>query len=401
MNNSHPSHALGGSIFGFVSIIFLLLFTSPVSGYPALTADGFAIPQPGHRFSFPRDDGAHPDFRIEWWYVTGHLFGPAGRRFGFQATFFRLAGPRGGKELNVNFSQREVFLAHMALTDVAAGKFWHEERLNREGWDARATVGDLDLRNGEWSMRRMGTSDASTQLDAVFRAPSRLGGASEPSFALHGGVEAEVSIDLSLTALKPLVVFGENGVSRKGEGAAAASYYLTFSRLQAKGKLTLGTATFAVEGEAWMDHEISSSQLGRGQVGWDWICVQFRNQARELMLYRMRRGDGTADPVSRLQWVGPDGRAVTAGFIWKVESYWKSPHSGATYPARVRLTTTDPVSGRSVSLEIEPLVADQELANPLGGGPYWEGACRVRNAQGDDIGSAYLELTGYAKVLKF
>ena len=222
-----------------------------------------------------------------------------------------------------------------------------------------------------------------------------------PSFELHGGIEAEVSFDLSLAARKPLVVFGEDGVSRKGEGAAAASYYLTFSRLQAGGMLTLGTTKFPVRGEAWMDHEISSSQLGRGQVGWDWICVQFRNQPRELMLYRMRRADGTADPASRLQWVEPDGRAVTAGFAWKVEANWKSPRSGATYPSRVRLTTTDPISGSAVALEIDPILADQELANTLGGGPYWEGACRVRNAQGEDIGSAYMELTGYAAPLKF
>jgi predicted secreted hydrolase len=362
-------------------LILLLFFPAALPGQPPAGVGGYAVPQPGHRFSFPLDYGAHPDFRIEWWYVTGHLFGDDGGRFGFQATFFRLGGPRGGAEADVNFSHGEVLLAHMALTDAATGKFWHEERLNRGGWDAHAAAGDLDLRNGEWSMRRTD-------------GPG-------PAFELHGGVEAEVSFDLSLAAKKPLVVFGENGVSRKGEDSAAASYYLTFSRLAAQGKLTVGGTPFSVHGEAWMDHEISSSQLGRGQVGWDWICVQFRHEPRELMLYRMRRADGTADPVSRLQWVTPEGRPVTAGFSWEVDSHWKSPRSGATYPSRVRLTTKDPDSGAPVALEIEPLVADQELVNTLGGGPYWEGACRVRNAQGEDIGSAYMELTGYAKALKF
>jgi len=364
--------------------LVLLLLPVAAAGQPDAWVDGYAIPQPGHHFSFPRDYGAHPDFRIEWWYVTGHLFAADGRRFGFQATFFRLAGPRGGGEADANFSHRQVFLAHAALTDASAGKFWHEERLNREGWDAAAAQGDLDLRNGSWSMRREGES------------PVAL-----PTFALQAGIEADVALDLSLTATQPLVVFGENGVSRKGEGAAAASYYLTFPRLQVAGRLTLGTATVPVRGEAWMDHEISSSQLGRGQVGWDWVCVQLRHDPRELMLYRMRRPDGTADPVSRLQWVGADSRPVTEPFAWELESHWTSPRSGATYPSRVRLSTRDPVSGALVSFELEPVLPDQELSNTLGGGAYWEGACRVRDPQGRDIGSAYLELTGYARALSF
>ena len=363
-----------------------LLFFLPLAllAPPVRTPQGFALPQPGHIFSWPRDLGSHPDFRIEWWYVTGQLSSAAGHRFGFQATFFRLAGAPAGPDPSPDFSQREVFLAHMALTDVAAGRFWHEERLNRGGWDAGAAVADLDLHNGEWTLRR---------------TPG--GSPGRPVFRLQGGVEAAASFQLTLAAAKPWVVFGENGVSRKGAEPSAASYYLTYSRLQAGGQLTLGEQTFPVRGEAWMDHEISSSQVGSDQVGWDWVCVQFRDQSRELMLYRMRRRDGSADPASRLQWVGPDSHPVTAAFSWKVLSHWKSPHSGATYPARIALTATDPVSGGPVALQLVPLVADQELSNLLGGGPYWEGACRVLDAQGQEIGSAYLELTGYARPLRF
>jgi len=348
---------------------------------PRVTSDGFALPQPGHVFSFPRDDGAHPDFRIEWWYVTGHLFAAHDRRFGFQATFFRLAGPKGVRDDNPDFSRREVLLAHMALTDVATGKFWHEERLNRAGWDAHAAVGALDLTNGEWALRLLGNDP--------------------PEMDLRGGVRAQAAFHLDLTAAKPLVIFGEDGVSHKGAEPSAASYYLTFSRLKTRGQLTLGTENFEVQGEAWMDHEISSSQLGRDQVGWDWVCVQFRGQPRELMLYRLRRADGSADPASRLQWVTPDGRAVTAPYQWAVESTWTSPTSHAQYPARIRLATEDPASHAPVVLHLEPLAPDQELTNALGGGPYWEGACRVRDDQGRELGSAYLELTGYARVLKF
>ena len=346
---------------------------------PLTTPEGYAVPQPGHVFEFPRDDGAHPDFRIEWWYLTGHLFAADGRRFGFQATFFRVAGPRGLRDDNPDFSRQQIYLAHMAVTDVQTGRFWHDERVNRAGWDARAAVGTLDLANGEWSLRLLAND------------PPRL--------ELRGGVRAEASFHLTLVAAKPLVVFGENGVSPKGDDPTAASYYLTFSRLRTEGTLTIGETKLAVRGEAWMDHEISSSQLGRGQVGWDWVCVQLRDEPRELMLYRLRRADGSADPVSRLQWVTPDGRAVTAPYTWRVQATWTSPHSGAVYPARVRLTTRDPVSGAAVELEIEPLAPDQELTNALGGGPYWEGACRIRDRAGRDLGSAYMELTGYARAL--
>ena len=154
-----------------------------------------------------------------------------------------------------------------------------------------------------------------------------------------------------------------------------------------------------------MDHEISSSQLGRDQVGWDWTCIQLNGAAaqsapRELMLYRMRLKNGTADPVSLLQWVNPAGKAVSAPFTWAVLATWKSPRSGAHYPSRVKLTSIDPETQRPVAFVLEPLIADQELTNALGGGPYWEGACRVSDDQGHEVGSAYLELTGYAKALK-
>ena len=235
---------------------------------PPFTADGFAVPQPGTRFQFPRDHGSHPDFKIEWWYLTGHLYaaapapGTAPRRFGFQATFFRQAGPRGGTDANPAFGSAHLVLAHMALVDVQTGNFIHQERLNREGWDAAAATATLDVRNGDWSLRLADPADASLQ----------------PTLLLRGSVHADATFALTLKPAKPLVVFGENSVSRKGADPTAASYYLTFSRLLADGELVLQregqSETLRVAGEAWMDHEISSSQLGSGQVGWDWLSVQ-------------------------------------------------------------------------------------------------------------------------------
>ena len=363
---------------GFRLLALGLSVVASVSAQPPTTADGFALPQPGHRFEFPRDHGSHPEFKIEWWYVTGHLFASPERRFGFQATFFRYAGPR-TPGAAVTAGSDDIFLAHMAVTDVAAGKFIHQERLNRAGWDASAARDTLDTANGNWSLR------------LVDSAANR--------FQLVGGVRAEAAFRLDLTSTKPLVVFGENSVSRKGADAAAASYYLTLSRLRADGDLSVGAEKLHVTGEAWMDHEISSSQLSGGQVGWDWLSVQF-NDHRELMIYRLRRQDGTADPASTLTWVDAAGRTQRAAFTWEVLDRWQSPATGASYPARILLTATDPATSTPVKLTIEPLAQDQELTGTLGGIPYWEGACRVRDAAGREVGSAYLELTGYARNLK-
>ena len=354
-----------------------------------LTPDGFAVPQPGYPFSFPRDHGSHPDFKIEWWYLTGHLHpvDTPSRRFGFQATFFRQAGPRGGTDANPEFGSAHLYLAHMALVEVQTGRFLHQERLNREGWNAAAATDTLDVRNGDWWLRLVDPTDASAM----------------PTLALQVGIHADAAFALTLRAGKPLVVFGENGVSRKGAAPTAASYYLTFTRLLADGELTLqgerDSETLRVTGEAWMDHEISSSQLGAGQIGWDWVSIQFTDQ-RELMLYRLRLRDGTADPASTLTWIDAAGRTQRSPFTWEVLTRWTSPATGATYPQRIRITTTDPATNAPVAFLVEPLVAAQELPGTLGGVSYWEGACRIRDAAGQEVGSAYMELTGYAKELK-
>ena len=362
---------------------------TPASG-PAADAAGFALPQPGRVFTFPRDHGSHPDFRLEWWYVTGHLAAVADpeRRFGFQATFFRQAAPRPhATEPAGSFGRDQLFLAHMALLDVRTGAFRHEERLHREGWAAGAATTTLDVRNGDWSLRLRPASGPDE--------PERLD--------LRGGIRAEVGLRLQLEARKPLVVFGEDGVSRKGAEAAAASHYLTFSRLATSGVVLLagpaGTEEVAVTGEAWLDHEFSSSQLGAGQVGWDWLSVQLRD-GREVMLYRLRRADGSADPASRLTWVDAAGRTSVQPFTWEIRRAWRSPATGAAYPTRVRVRTTDPASGAEVVLDVEPLAEDQELTGALGGIPYWEGACRIQGADGAEIGRGYLELTGHARPLR-
>ena len=339
---------------------------------PAQTSDGYALPQPGRQFVFPRDHGSHPEFKIEWWYLTGHLYAEDGRRFGPQATFFRRA--------DGTVEKGNIYLAHMALLDVKSGRFIHQERLHREGWDASAAIGALDVKCGPWSLRMAD------------------GGAMH----VMGSVRAEATFELALKPTKPLVTFGENGVSRKGADPSAASHYLTFPRLETRGTLTIGKEKLPVHGELWMDHEMSSSQLDEGQVGWDWACLQLRD-GREAMVYRMRRKDGTTDPFSTLAWTNRDGalqHVAAKDFTLSPNGAWRSAQSGAEYPSGVLLSATDPSTGKRVQWRLVPLAKDQELHGRITGIAYWEGACRILDEQENEIGSAFLELTGYSGDLK-
>lgn len=362
--NRHITHRLALYV-----IALLCTVTCSVAYAQQTTADGFAIPQPGRTFTFPRDHGSHPEFRTEWWYITGHLDAKNGRRFGFQVTFFRQANrqPDG--------SVRHLHLAHTALLDAATGKFIHQERLNREGWDASSSTTGLDVRNGNWTLKQ----DTNTQ---------RL--------HLAATVHADALLTLELEPAKPLVVFGENGVSRKGASQSAASHYLTFPRLKTSGSLKLGAETLEVSGEVWMDHEFSSSQLDEGQVGWEWAALQFHD-GTEMMVYRMRRADGSTDAASRLVTIAKDGtqRALKAdAFSWRKLTRWKSPRSGAEYPIEVEIAFEDR------KYRLRPLTKDQEQGGDITGLPYWEGACDVLDTNGKIVGRAFLELAGYAGDLK-
>jgi predicted secreted hydrolase len=344
------------------------------------TADGFLVPQPGHTFEFPKDHGSHPGFKVEWWYVTGHLFEVGTKeRFGFQATFFRRAGAPPGKAVKNSgaFRSDQLFLFHAALLEVRTGKFIHAERLSRAGWDASSAEDTLDVQH---------------HGNRLFLDPTQ-----PETFHLDTRIRNEARLQLTLRPRKPLVVFGEDGVSRKGDSPEAASWYLTFPRLAAEGQLRLDGKTFNIGGEAWMDHEISSSQLTQEQTGWDWAGIQFED-GREIMVYRLRRKDGSSDPASALFWVDAAGKTVRFGadaFRWEGAAQWRSPRSGGSYPLPVRLSVPDPATGLNTEFFLEPLAADQELGDSGSGIPYWEGACRVK-ANGKVVGSAYVELTGYA-----
>lgn len=356
-----------------------------------IPAQEFAIAKPGYDFQFPRDHGAHPDYRIEWWYITGHLYEEKAKntkeRFGFQATWFRV-GQQAGRANPATrlFGTNEFHMAHMALYQDKGKRFHHEERLNRGGWDAQATVGKLDIANGNWTLAMVDHDSEKMRLNAT--------------------VKGEAAFTLELTPAKPHVIFGENGVSRKGADPSAASLYITFPRLNASGTLRLGDRVLKVSGQAWMDHEISSSQLDRNQVGWDWASIQFEPESpgaktRELMIYILRDKSGKPDPYSKLVWIEEDGSLTHLGpdqFTWTPGRHWTSPDTGGRYPIDITIKTADP-EGNPFTCRLRPLADHTEVVGHLGGVHYWEGPCDVLDGKNRVIGKSFVELTGYAQSL--
>jgi predicted secreted hydrolase len=339
---------------------------------------GYARALAPRAFRFPADHGPHPDFRTEWWYFTGNLASPAGRRFGFQLTFFRSAlapaEPASPPRASA-WATRQAWLAHFALGDVQGKRFrafesWGREALGIAG--GRAEPLRVWLRG--WSAEARSPSGLPLRLRAEAEGPERI------------------ALDLVLEPGKPLVLQGDRGLSRKSAEPGNASYYYSLPRLPARGEITLGADRFPVSGLAWMDREWSTSALGRGQVGWDWFSLQL-SDGRELMLYRLRRADGSADPASSGTLIGRDGRPRTLAadaVEIQVLDHWTSPGSGVRYPSGWRLR----IPAEALDLTVRPLLADQEVRTSF---RYWEGAVAVSGAAGAAPvrGQGFAELTGY------
>jgi predicted secreted hydrolase len=338
---------------------------------------GFARALAPRPFAFPVDHGPHPEFRTEWWYYTGNLETATGRHFGFQLTFFRtaLAPPAaGGAERASAWSASQLYLAHFALTDTAGRRFHAWSRLSRDA---------LGLAGARATPFRVWLEDWSAESDAAGGLPVRLRAA-----------EGDIAIDLVLASDKPVVLQGDRGLSQKGSEPGNASYYYSLSRMSARGTVSAGGAPLPVSGLAWMDREWSTSALGPDLVGWDWLALQL-DDGREVMVYRLRRRDGTADAHSAGALIAADGatRPLAPGDVTlDALDHWTSPRSRVRYPSRWRLA----IPGAALSLEITPRLADQEL---VVGTRYWEGAVRVEGtAAGRPIaGRGYVELVGYGE----
>lgn len=371
-----------------MKILWLLLAIVPLGlqaqTVPAFTRDGFRVPQPGQVLKFPRNHGSHPDFRLEWWYITGHLTDDQGEEHGFQLTFFRNALRPFPDQADPGeaFGRDQLHMAHSAWLDVQNDRFYSEERLARGGWDAGASETSLNLFQGNWRLAAR-DSDPNPVIDAFF------------------SVDTGPRALLTLVPQKPFVRFGENGVERKGSDPTSASLYITWSRLKVTGQIEIGGENRRVLGTAWMDHEISSSQLEEGQVGWDWASIHLED-GREIMMYILRRDDGSKDPFSVLYWIDRGGGLTLVppqDFRWRPTRAWTSPESGAVYPIDWILALRDPQTGGPVQFRIRPRRDAQEHEGQLSGIPYWEGANVVEH-QGRIVGRAFVELTGYAKALE-
>ena len=336
-------------------------------------AGGFRPATPGYEFSFPRDHGSHPAYQTEWWYYTGHLRTEAGRRYGFEVTFFRVAVNPAAKESE--WDLRHIMPAHFAITDIDGKAFRYYEKLNRDSkFTAGAAVGRLSVFNESWRVTT--NPDGSWRLIAA---------------------EGKDSIDLTLRSRKPPAVHGERGVSVKAPFPGYASHYYSMTRLEATGTVNGARCT----GQAWMDHEFGSAALRENQQGWDWFSIQLDNDA-ELMLYIIRRKDGTPDVSSSGSVITSDGRVIhlrREQMRVTPTGQWTSPKSKARYPMGWKID----VPSLNVALSLDPVLRDQEL---LTRGStqviYWEGAVRVSGTFGGVAvrGDGYVEMTGYDKAFR-
>lgn len=339
----------------------------------------YQLALPGRKISFPRDHFSHPDFKTEWWYYTGHLETERGKRYGYQVTFFRfgLRDRQREEKKNAPFFT-DLYLAHFALSDKQEKKFRFRERANRGyGQKAGASVDRYLVWNEDWRVEGRGQSH-------VIEVKDR-----------------DTALRLYLTPLKPPVLHGQMGLSQKGEGEGRASYYYSFTRLKAEGELEIAGKKEKVHGLSWMDHEFGSNQLGEDQVGWDWFSIQLENKT-EIMLYLIRRQDGSPDPYSSGTLVYEDGttRHITlSNFRIEVLERWKSPKSGGNYPMRWRIQ----IPAEEIVLEIVPFFPSQELDTRKSTQvTYWEGAVQVSGTYRKKSiqGSGYVEMTGYVGRLK-
>jgi predicted secreted hydrolase len=342
-----------------------------------LAAPGFALGAPtwslpATQLQFPRDHGAHPAFRTEWWYMTGQA--RAGEReFGFQVTFFR-SRVDATQGMSSRFAAKQLLFAHAAVTDVQGRKLWHDQRIAREGFDiAFAAEGDTRVRLRDWSLERL--SDA-------YRA--RV-------------MAADFALKLRCAPTQPVLLQGAQGLSRKGPQPEQASYYYSQPQLAVSGALTLRGQRFDVAGKAWLDHEWSEEYLHPDAVGWDWIGMNL-DDGGALTAFRLRRQDGSAlwDGGSFRSPKGAGLYAFSPGEVeFRAQQRWTSPLSQAAYPVEWLVRTPAGI------YTVKAVIDNQELdSRGSTGAIYWEGLSDLLDSNGKRVGRGYLEMTGYAQRLR-
>lgn len=349
------------------ALAWLLMAAAP--GAPVLPV--FPAVRESQKLAFPLDHGAHPDYRTEWWYVTGWLKTEDGRDLGFQVTFFR-------SRLSVDqrnpsaFSAKQVLFAHAGLSDPKVGALQHDGRMARQGFGlAQATIGDADVVIDDWRLTRGADNRFRTHITA-----------------------ADFTLDLAFSPSQPILLQGDQGFSRKGPQPSQASHYYSLPHLKVSGTVIQGRKRLKVTGEAWLDHEWSSTLLDPKAVGWDWVGLNLEG-GEALTAFRVR------DAAGQTLWAGGSIRAANGSATglgpsdvrFTTERVWRSPRTGGRYPVERELIVRTAAGERRWRLV--PLFDDQELDSRRTGGPvYWEGAVRTQGGRG------YLELTGYVSPLK-
>jgi predicted secreted hydrolase len=320
---------------------------------------------------FPRDYGAHPDTATEWWYITGWLRDSDGRAIGMQITFFR-SRPRVQDDNPSAFAPKQLVLAHAALSDPQAGRLQHDQRAARAGFGlAYATEHNTSVAIQDWSLRRAGER-------------------------YHGRIAARTfHLALDFEPTQPVLLQGQAGFSRKGPGPGEASFYYSLPHLAVSGTVESAGQQRSVTGQAWLDHEWSDNYLAKSAAGWDWIGINL-DDGSALMAFRIRAKRGGE------YWAGATHRSVSGevrtfaplAVRFQPLRQWRSPRTGVEYPVAMRVRVGD------LTLELQPLMDDQELDSRASTGAiYWEGAVAASSA-GRSVGRGYLELTGYAAPLQ-
>ncbi len=334
------------------------------------------------RLEFPKDHGSHPGYRTEWWYFTGNVQSATGNRYGFQLTFFRRRITPMGSEKNwpkppSAWRTSQIYVAHAALSDLDGKRHFYDQCMGRGV---------------------LGIAGESRNNDVVRIFAKKWTARIGPKVLHLKVISEKFSFDLGLVPVKPVVLHGDRGYSRKGSAPESASCYYSWTRLKTKGKMTLDGKTFDVRGLSWMDHEFSTAPLEPGIVGWDWFGLQLSDNT-EIMIYLLREKNGRWNPASSGTYVRSDGKTIHLSIHdidATVMETWKSPHSGAVYPLRWHIRILSPAMDLSVSSNL----ANQEMRTQESTGvTYWEGSVSVRgNKKGRRVdGLGYMELTGYAK----
>ena len=328
---------------------------------------------PGLPLQFPRDLGSHPEFAIEWWYLTGRLASAAGA-LGFQLTFFRSRVPS-TQQMTSAFAAKQLIFAHAALTHVSGQKLQHDQRIAREGFGvAQASEADTHITLRDWSLVRTPTHYTAQASGKDF------------------------GFKLNLTETQARLLQGEQGLSRKGPQAAQTSFYYSLPQLKTTGVVTLAGRELPVTGQAWLDHEWSQSLLDPQAVGWDWIGMNLLDGSA-LTAFQLR------DKTGQALWHGGSHRPANTGALarnfgpdevrFKPVRRWVSPLTQASYPVQWQIDT--PAGVFTVKAVIDPQELDSRAST---GAVYWEGLSELFDARGQLAGHGYLEMTGYAAPLR-